>query len=38
VVDEYLLELWRAAMEWDEALRVGSQDAQYWHKEVGGRG
>jgi len=37
VVDEYLLELWPAAMERDEVLRVGSQDAQYWHKQVGGR-
>jgi hypothetical protein len=37
VVDEYLLELWPSPMEPDEVLRVGSQDAQYWHKEIGGR-
>lgn len=37
VVDEYLLELWPSPMAPDKVLRVGSQDAQYWHKEIGGR-
>ncbi len=37
VVDEYLLELWPSPVAPDEILRVGSQDAQYWHQEVGGR-
>jgi len=37
VVDTYLLEFWPAAIEPDAVLRVGSQDAAYWHDEVGGR-
>lgn len=37
IVDEYLLELWPAAPTEDAVLRVGSDDARYWHAEVGGR-
>jgi hypothetical protein len=37
VVDEYLLELWPSARRDDEVLRVGSEDARYWHREVGNR-
>ncbi len=37
VVDTYLLEFWPAAIKPDAVLRVGSQDAAYWHDEVGGR-
>jgi hypothetical protein len=37
VVDEYVLELWPASITADEVLRVGSEDAQYWHGVVGGR-
>jgi hypothetical protein len=37
VVDTYLLEFWPAAVEPDAVLRVGGQDAAYWHDEVGGR-
>jgi hypothetical protein len=37
MVDEYLLEFWPSRMMADEVLRVGSQDAQYWHQEIGGR-
>lgn len=36
-VDRYLLELWPAAMQADRVVRVGSADAAYWHREVGGR-
>ena len=37
IVDEYLIELWPAAVAPDEILRSGSENAAYWHKEVGGR-
>ena len=37
VVDEYLLELWPSRTAPDAILRVGSRDAQYWHREIGGR-
>jgi hypothetical protein len=37
VVDEYLVELWPSSNADDAILRVGSQDAQYWHREIGGR-
>jgi hypothetical protein len=37
VVDEYLLELWPSSVAPDAMLRVGSEDAKYWHREVGGR-
>ena len=37
VVDDYLLQLWPAAPVTDEILRVGSKDAEYWHREVGSR-
>lgn len=36
-VDAYLLELWLAPVEPDAILRVGSHDAEYWHREVGSR-
>ena len=36
-VDAYLLQLWPAPIEPDAILRVGSQDAAYWHHEVGNR-
>jgi hypothetical protein len=36
-VDAYLLQLWPAASAPDAILRVGSQDAEYWHREWGGR-
>jgi hypothetical protein len=36
-VDAYLLELWPASVERDAILRVGSADAEYWHREVGNR-
>jgi hypothetical protein len=37
VVDEYLLELWPSTTAPDAILRVGSRDARYWHREIGGR-
>jgi hypothetical protein len=37
VVDEYLLEFWAAEAAADEVLRVGSENAKYWHGAVGGR-
>ena len=37
VVDHYLLELWPAPAEPDAVIRVGSVDADYWHREIGGR-
>jgi hypothetical protein len=37
VVDEYLLELWPSSPAPDAILRIGSEDAKYWHREVGGR-
>lgn len=37
VLDFYLLEMWPAAWQPDAILRVGSDDAKYWHREVGGR-
>lgn len=36
-VDEYLLQLWSAPWQRDSILRTGSDDARYWHKEVGSR-
>lgn len=36
-VDDYLLQLWPADWEPDAILRVGSQDARYWHQEIGSR-
>jgi hypothetical protein len=36
VVDWYLVELWPAAPAPDAILRTGSDDAAYWHREVGG--
>lgn len=37
LLDFYLLELWPATWQPDAILRVGSEDAKYWHREVGGR-
>jgi hypothetical protein len=37
VVDSYLVELWPSSIAADAILRVGSRDAQYWHREIGGR-
>jgi hypothetical protein len=37
VVDFYLLQLWPGLFEQDAVIRVGSQDAAYWHREVGSR-
>ncbi len=37
VVDEYLLQLWPRDGKADQILRVGSEDARYWHREIGGR-
>lgn len=36
-LDYYLIELWPAPSAPDVILRVGSDDAQYWHREIGGR-
>ena len=36
-VDEYLLQLWPAPWQLDAILSTGSEDARYWHREVGGR-
>ena len=35
VVDDYLLELWPSAGGADAVVRVGSEDARYWHAELG---
>ena len=37
LVDRYVLEFWRASMEPDSIVKVGSADAAYWHAEIGGR-
>ena len=37
VVDSYLAQLWPAAPAPDSIVRVGSEDASYWHREVGSR-
>ncbi len=37
VVDDYLVEFWPASQRPDEILRAGSKNAQYWHREWGGR-
>jgi hypothetical protein len=36
-VDDYLLQLWTAPWQPDAILRTGSDDARYWHQEVGSR-
>lgn len=36
-VDAYLAQLWPATPEPDSIVRVGSADAEYWHREVGSR-
>lgn len=38
VVDEYRVDLWPAPLAGDAVVRVGSDDARYWHSQVGGRG
>lgn len=35
VVDEYLVQLWTADPAPDALLRLGSDDAAYWHRELG---
>ncbi|MEX0426151.1 hypothetical protein AB3X52_00860 [Nocardioides sp. DS6] len=37
VVDFYLVEFWPAPVQPDAVVRTGSDDAAYWHREVGGR-
>ncbi len=37
VVDSYLLVFWPAPIEPDAVVQVGSDDAAYWHQEIGGR-
>lgn len=37
LVDGYLLELWPSPVETDAIVRVGSADAEYWHREFGSR-
>lgn len=36
-VDDYLLQFWPASWQRDTILRTGSEDARYWHQEVGSR-
>ncbi len=36
-VDFYLVELWPAPVAADAVVKVGSEDARYWHQEVGQR-
>jgi hypothetical protein len=36
-VDSYLLQMWPALPQPDAVLRTGSEDAKYWHREVGHR-
>jgi hypothetical protein len=36
-VDEYLLQFWPAQWGPDAILRTGSENARYWHQEVGNR-
>ncbi|WP_238005274.1 hypothetical protein KZZ52_17190 [Dactylosporangium sp. AC04546] len=35
--DSYLFQLWPAPPRSDAVLRIGSQDARYWHRQVGHR-
>jgi hypothetical protein len=37
VVDHYLLELWPAPVAPDAIVRTTSEDAAYWHREIGSR-
>jgi hypothetical protein len=37
VVESYLLEFWPAPIQPDAVVHVGSDDAAYWHQEIGGR-
>jgi hypothetical protein len=36
-VDSYLIQLWPAPPRPDAVLRTGSEDSEYWHREVGSR-
>jgi hypothetical protein len=36
-VDFYLVELWPAPESPDAIVKVGSEDARYWHREIGQR-
>ena len=36
-VDAYLLQMWPAPPQPDAVLSIGSEDASYWHREVGKR-
>jgi hypothetical protein len=36
-LDRYLIEWWPAPRKPDEIIRLGSENAKYWHKEVGSR-
>jgi hypothetical protein len=36
-VDDYLLQLWPTPWQPDAILLIGSEDAEYWHREVGSR-
>ena len=36
-VDDYLIQFWPARWRPDAILRTGSENAKYWHREVGGR-
>lgn len=35
VVDRYQIDFWPAPAQKDEIIRVGSEDAAYWHAEIG---
>ncbi len=37
IVDRYLLEFWPSPWAEDSIIRVRSDDARYWHDEIGGR-
>lgn len=36
-VDAYLIELWQSPKAPDAIIRIGSEDARYWHREIGSR-
>jgi hypothetical protein len=37
IVDHYEIDLWPDSPRPDAILRVGSNDAAMWHREIGGR-
>ncbi|WP_051208633.1 hypothetical protein [Propionicicella superfundia] len=37
VVDSYLMQFWPGALQADAIVRLGSDDARYWHQEFGSR-